>query len=225
MGLIADAVNIIMSEAGKTSAAERDIAERRVRSALKAINAQINMGVLRVSHSFAVTSGTSRYVLPDDYGTMTVIGKYDSAGDRISQEWQNLGDYQATKRYESLMVEGNTGTVTHWMLDTPTTGGNERIRLFPTPDSSFTGRAIYFAKLTEQNVDRMDWLDPLIDGAKRKLSAWFPVDSTGGGGYIKAEIDFANDIKILKAGKTGRVMSPIRPHPEVVRANYRMRTI
>lgn len=220
MGLIADAVTSLMQEAGRTANADRIVAEQKIKSAIQDINAQIALGVLQVKDTFAVTSGTHTYSLPVDFGSMLVIGKYDSTGDHISERWAYTGEYRFAEDYETLSSSSLSGTVRGWKFETLGTDRRERIRLIPTPNSSYTAQFVYFALLSESTIDKLGWVEPLIDGAKRKLAEWFPK------GFEKAERDYEKDIKILKMRRrSGRVMAPIRQHPEAIRANTWMRAI
>jgi hypothetical protein len=217
--LIDEAVKILMTDAGKTSSADRDLARARVKGVINDINKRVPQGVLRAEQTFSVTSGTHTYALEDNFGEMSVIGKYDSTGERISEEWTNIGDFRMMKRYEYLTASQASGTVRHWLFVSPDANLKTRIRLVPEPDSSFTGMYIYYARLDEQTVDRLGWVDPLVDGAMRKLPKWFPTM------HLKAERHYLEDLKMLKKRPAGAIMADVRPHPEVQRANYWQRVI
>ena len=220
MGLIDDAVAALMKESGRTTNSDREVAKQKVESVIKDINARISLGVLEVVDTFAVVLGTHTYSLPVDFGSMLVIGKQDAASSTISEPWTYTGTFRFTEDYGRGAATDLSGPVSQWKFATLGTDRRERIRLIRTPDSSFTAQLEYYARLSKTTIDRLEWEEPLIDGAKRKLATWFPQS------FAKAESDYEKDIKILKMRRrSGRVMAPIRQHPEVVSANMQMRAL
>jgi hypothetical protein len=220
MGIVADAVKALLAEAGRTSNSDKELAEFWVKQTIDDINKRIHLGVLRAEDDITVTAGDSSYDLADDFGSMIMIGKYDSTGDRINPEWKYLGDFRFTENYSTVSSASVAAGEPAGYLYLPLTAlAKMQIRIVPTPDSAMTARCYYYAKLTDENVDRLKWAQPLIDGAKRHLQSWFPT------GFAKAESDYFNDIRILEPPRRDNPMSPLRQHPEVITAGKWMRRV
>lgn len=220
MTMLDDAVDALTSEAGRTDPVARIVARAKVLQTIGDINHQIALGCLRSAKTISVASGTSIYLLPADFGSMSAIGKYDSGTDRITELWRNVGDYRFIKAYEYGDASSVSGTPRLWMMLPQSSNQLERIRIIPTPDTSFTAQMIYFARLDQNNIERMGWLQPLVNGAKRMLPGWFPES-----GYIKAESDYREDIKKLSPVYNISPMSALQQDPTVRDANIQMRMV
>ncbi len=217
MSVFDDAVNALLLEANRDSNAALQLAKSKVEQTIEDINRNVADGVLRAEKSISIVSGTETYDMPSGWGSMIVFGKYDATLNRITEEWNNISDFQHTKRYE--FDTSSSGGPVAYMFVGLGTNGLERVRVIPKPTASFTARAIYYEHLSLENVERLKWTQPLINGAKRMLPSWFPQ------GFLKAESDYRDDLGKLKKRRATNPMTAIRQHPGVRNANMTMRIV
>ena len=190
MGLITDAVNVLMKQAGKTGSADRELLEAMVSATIEDINRKINQGVLRLDDTISVTSGTATYELPIDFAAMIMIGPKTDTGDRVGRIWDRISEAQFAEGYEHGTVL-QSGTVQAYIFIEQSASKRAQIQLIPSPTSSFTAKIIYYANLTDKNVDKMGWVQPILNGVKRQMPKWF-------NDHQKAERDYRveNDLEI-----------------------------
>lgn len=217
-GLIDDVVKDLMAEAQKTTSADRDLVKSKVLDTIGDINKQVQIGAILDSADLSIVVGTAVYALPADFGSMVAIGEKDTSGDRIKREWERLTNAEYTQRYAGAeSVEA--GDVRGWFFTTPSATGLTQIRIVPSAESAHTAKMIYYATLNETNINKLGWKQPLYNGAKRLLALWF------GQAALKAEQDYANDLKKLSDRRSQNPMRPLRQRDDVQAYNRLIRSL
>ncbi len=215
--LFNEAVSVLLADAEKSGNTDRELVKKMVRMTIDDINRQVEIGSLRVSDTLSVTADDDTYELPSDFGSMIVIGEKHATDDRVLSRWTYLGDIRYTKRHENA-TSSQTGKVNSWFLIEPAANHREQIMLSPTPSSSFTAKLVYYAHLTQSNLDRLKWVQPLVNGTKRLMPKWFPSAGTHFRNYM-------DDIGKLRPPRTADPMRPMPQRSDVRAYNRLMATL
>lgn len=176
MGDFADTVSSLMTDAGKTSNADRQQAERAVRRTIQAINRSLSNWSVASRSNVSVASGAKNVTLPSTCKRVNELGCYDSSTDRIISRYEEIDERYFNDNYGGVTTISSvepTGYNEFFFVDDLSTG--ERvIRLVYPPNAAFTLMATYYEKLSESNVDRFDDSDLLYSGAIARMPGWFP---------------------------------------------------
>jgi len=221
-GLIDKAVTRVMDIAGKPNTAQnKAIAKAEVYGAIDRLNAEFLYGILTTSETVTITGGSTGHTvaLPVDFASMHTygFGEYDSATARVKVPWTFRSESYFHNRYRGLssLSTGDAGSARIWFFVDDDPAGRAQVRVYPSPASSTTAQANYYAKLTLSNIDRLDNETILVDGTLARLPKW--LDDTE---IAVRRAEFKSAIAALKAQRRSSTSGAIPvSHPWIRRAN------
>jgi len=177
MSAVADIVTALMTDAGKTSTADKKYAEGAVRRTIQAINRAMNNWVVASRNSaISVAANAKTVTLPTDVRRVKDLGRYDSGTDRIDPLYGEISERDFHERYSgvSSLTAREPNQYNEWFFLDDASTGALKVRLVFPPSSAFTMMVTFYEKLTEVNADKLDDEDLIYNGSVGRMVGWFP---------------------------------------------------